>query len=290
MSQSRLARLTRRLPEWLAFHVMWGLLLLRQRWLFDAIHARSVRASELADDERAWQRSLRRFGYLLIPGYKSAEWCDSARAELQAALDNPQKTSLHAEDVRVFGIDHLSSYASQFGNDPKLLRAASEYARSQEALAFCMANRVTHRDGIALGSGGEWHRDGYRRQMKAMLYLTDVDPADGPFSVIERSHRAGQILRDSLVLGAAIKRRLVSGLMATRLKDAGARLEQQIPGRRKVFAAPAGTLILFDTSTIHAGSPPEPGGKERLALTNYYVDAKSLPETLDYYRGAVTLN
>ncbi len=290
MSQSKLSRLTHRLPEWMAFHVMWSLLLMKQRWLFDATRRRPAQAIALADDECAWQASLRRFGYLVIPGYKSIEWCESTRAELRAALADPRKTSRHEEDVRVFGIEHLSPHAAQFGSDPKLLRAASEYARSQEALAFCMANCVSYRDGIALGSGGEWHRDGYRRQMKAMIYLTDVDPADGPFSVIERSHRAGQILRDSLMLGAALKRRLVTGLMGTRLKDAGARLERQIPGRARVIAGRAGTLILFDTSTIHAGSPPRPGGKERLALTNYYTDAKSLTETLEYYRGAVTLN
>lgn len=269
---------------------MWLLLLVQQRWLFDASRRRRSRATALTPEERAWQAFLRRFGYVVIPGYKPVDWCESARIELQAALADPHKTSRHEEDLRVFGIERLSLRAAQFGSDSRLLRAATEYARSDEALVFCMANCVRHRDGVALGSGGEWHRDGYRRQMKALLYLTDVDPADGPFSVVERSHRAGQILRDSLVLGAAIRRRLIDGLMGTRLKDAGTRLGQRTPGRTKLLTGSAGTLILFDTSTIHTGTPPLSGGKERLALTNYYVDAKSLPETLAYYRTAVTLN
>jgi hypothetical protein len=49
-------------------------------------------------------------------------------------------------------------------------------------------------------------------------------------------------------------------------------------------------LILFDTSTIHAGKPPCPAGSDRLALTNYYFTARGREKALAYYRPLVKLH
>ncbi len=152
---------------------------------------------------------------------------------------------------------------------------------------FCMANRVSYKGGVTWGSGGDWHRDGFRREMKAMLYLTDVEIEDGPFSLIRGSHLASSIFHDvSLVkhVGDA------SGVSGARLGKLGDVIAQKSPDRGVKFLAPQGTVILFDTSTIHSGQPPRKGGKDRLALTNYYVDSASFESALDYYRPRVKLN
>ena len=111
------------------------------------------------------------------------------------------------------------------------------------------------------GSGEGWHRDAFLRQFKAILYLSDVAPENGPFQLIQGSHRRARVLRD---------------MRAGRLKYTQYRLsDQEIeriiatePQRKITYTARAGTLILVDTSALHRGQPIEAG--IRYALTNYF--------------------
>lgn len=213
-------------------------------------------------------------GYAVIPDYKSAEWCAAAAAQLP--FTDPLIASQTQEDTRIFGAEKVGALARELGRDAQLNAFASAYAGGDESLIFCMANDVG--PSKAYGSGGEWHRDGFRHELKALLYLTDVSEADGPFALVPRSHHTLAILRDTARVALGGK----AGAMPTRLKDFG-------DGRAHTFTAKAGTLILFDTSCIHAGLPVRAGGR-RLALTNYYGSAASIAANLAYYRQHVKLN
>jgi hypothetical protein len=233
---------------------------------------------------RRWVDRIASEGFVVVHAFKTHEWCAQAGEEVSSIMADDQRTTRYAEDMRVFGIENLSRCAAEFGHDLKLLELSSQNSRSMEELIFCMGNRVCYTEDSRYGSGGEWHRDGFRRELKAILYLTDVGPGDGPFALVRRSNRLGRIVCDVAKLAWNVVRGQVSGLAATRLKDAGERL-----GAETLIGA-AGTLILFDTSTIHCGLEPQPNSRVRIALTNYYVNSASLPSTVEYYRRHVTLN
>lgn len=57
------------------------------------------------------------------------------------------------------------------------------------------------------------------------------------------------------------------------------RLLQRRPQRQKTFIAPAGTLLLVNTSAIHRGQPLEHG--TRYALTNYFVQRRRAGAAMD---------
>ena len=57
--------------------------------------------------------------------------------------------------------------------------------------------------------------------------------------------------------------------MQNRLSDAEVcRLEELLQTSRKPITGGAGTLVLFNSSSVHRGRPIQSG--ERLAFTNYY--------------------
>ena len=111
------------------------------------------------------------------------------------------------------------------------------------------------------GSGEGWHRDAFMRQFKAILYLSDVGPDNGPFQFVKDSYRPRQVLRDIWKGGLRY--------MQNRLSEPEVeRILMGSPDRLCTYTAKAGTLILVDTSSIHRGMPIENG--TRYALTNYY--------------------
>jgi hypothetical protein len=268
-----------------------GVLLVGQRVLFDLRSKPPLSAppasATLLD---ALRQQVREHGYVVVPEFKSSVWCDEARREVLEIMNRPEAVTSHKEDVRIFGIEHLSRKAAEFASDPLISSVACSYARSREVLLFCMANRVEYCAGVPYGSGGEWHRDSFKRELKAMLYLTDVTESNGPFSLLRRSHRLRYIIQD--VLRLAMRRTVIAPLQAsaTRLKDAGRYLNDRQAGRMAILAGKKGTLILFDGSAIHAGLPPGEGAGPRIALTNYYCAEADLESVRAYYRPRVTLN
>ena len=279
------------LPASARLMVETGVLLVLQRYLFllkaDRPRLSATLQGKLQQD---LLRQVATRGFAIVPDFKSAEWCEQARAEVLRAMSSSDLTTRHVEDVRVFGIESLSPAAREFASDPMLHALACKYAASSEILLFCMANRVEYRDGAAHGSGGEWHRDSFKRELKAMLYLTDVQHTDGPLSIVSESHRLGRIAGDTARLAGRKKGDFISSVTATRLGDAGAYLGQGRQGRTVALTARQGSLLVFDGSTIHTGLLPEPGGAARLAFTNYYVTQRDAASIRAYYAPLVKLN
>jgi len=166
-------------------------------------------------------------------------------------------------DHRVFGAEHASSILAEFHNDPTLLSIGETYRRDKLRNFSTLAGRLRAKPGN-LGSGQGWHRDAFHFQFKAMVYLTDVTSRNGPFQFLSGSHRALQVVRDTLTghLDGAPRSRITEG-QAQRLIAAN-------PTRLQTFTANRGTVILFDSSGIHRGAPIE--SSERYALTNYYFE------------------
>jgi hypothetical protein len=215
---------------------------------------------------------LDRSGICIIPDYWSFETCERARAEVDRVIRNyPQYVNGNAKaDVRVYGANNGSALIQEFAQDAMLLEVASAYNREPTRTAFTLAARMPASAGNK-GSGEGWHRDAFPRQVKAILYLTDVEAENGPFQWIKDSHRRAELLRDMRNAGLEYKQyRLTEEHVAGLLRPQ--------PEREKTFTAKAGTLILVDTSSVHRGMPIRAG--TRYALTNYYFQEGKIDQSL----------
>lgn len=213
-------------------------------------------------------KSLRQTGKCVIPNYYSSVEVVKFKAAVdQAFLDNMDKsyywTDEKGADERIFGAELLHELVHKFFSDQQIMRLCESYMGCKLINACTLIARVRYKTGNK-GSGGGWHRDSNARQIKAILFLTDVTEANGPFSFLEPSdpqatslwslckkYRRGSDLRFS----ESEVRKLIEDGCAT---------EQRV-------LVSAGTVVLVDTSRIHRGSPLIEG--ERYALFNYYIPA-----------------
>lgn len=221
---------------------------------------------------QTWLESLESSGICVIPGYWDAEQCVAARNEVERVIAQyPQYVNGNAKaDVRVYGANNASELIQQFAQDEALLSVASAYNRESTCTAFTLAARLPAAAGNK-GSGEGWHRDAFLRQIKAILYLSDVEDCNGPFQWISDSHRSAWLLRDMKNADLQYKQYRLSD------KEADAIVRPR-PDRLKTFTATAGTLILVDTSSVHRGMPIREG--TRYALTNYYFPEGKIEQSL----------
>ena len=106
-------------------------------------------------------------------------------------------------------------------------------------------------------SGGGWHKDALSRGVKALIYLDDVlEPGVGPFAMLLNysdatlKHSVDPRRRRTRFAESAVQRQVLQG------------------ARVNEILGDAGTVIVFETSSVHRGMAATTGG--RVALTNYY--------------------
>jgi hypothetical protein len=238
-----------------------------ENWL--AITPQSVVA---APEGRQYLAELEKSGICIVPGYWSVETCARARAEVDRVIgEYPKYVNGNAKaDVRVYGANNGSDLIQEFAQDAMLLEVASAYNRELTRTAFTLAARMPASAGNK-GSGEGWHRDAFLRQVKAILYLTDVEAENGPFQWIKDSHRRAEMLKDMRNARLGYKQyRLTEEQVADLLRSQSE--------REKTFTEQAGTLILVDTSSVHRGMPIRAG--TRYALTNYYFQEGKIDQSL----------
>ncbi|MGH9371972.1 MAG: phytanoyl-CoA dioxygenase family protein [Vicinamibacterales bacterium] len=215
-------------------------------------------------------------GYHVIPDFWDRQRCARAVADVDAMLEARQEFVHRLDDLRIFGAEDLSGTIREFADDRLLTELTERYFGGFQA--FTLANRITCTPGN-LGSGGGWHRDGFYRELKAILYLSDVGPENGAFQIVERSNNFTEVVRAVETLKLHWRQH--------RLSDREDALARQYPDRLKTLVGGAGSLLIFDTSCIHRGAPITQG--VRYALTNYcwrgnYYPASQLRGVLDSYK------
>ncbi len=236
----------------------------------------ALRPGMIASDEIAQAvRRLQQDGYVVLPDFYSAGQCAALRAEIDRIIQEQpealQKDKLGA-DCRIFGSERASLAIRAFHDDAFCQSAGEAYSRGPLRNFSTLAARLTAMSGN-LGSGQGWHRDAFNFQYKSMVYLSDVTLANGPFQILPRSHHALDVARDTLV--ARLNPPPASRITALQIE----RLLAHNPHRATPLPASAGTLILFDSSTIHRGMPIQAG--TRYALTNYYFQPESINPELE---------
>jgi hypothetical protein len=230
-----------------------GKILRRQKFTFDSDIQHIV-------DE------VKEYGFSIFPNFYSQLDCIHLKTEIDRIIEiRKQKKCLwvdpYGADKRCYGAEDDSRLIADFCNNEFIQSIADNVFEAKMSCSNTLAARIEYKEGN-IGSGQGWHRDGNHFQFKALVYLTDVELKDGPFQLLTGSHKPESILKN-------IKLNRYDG---TKLRFDNQEIERLIKSETnelKVFTAKAGTLVFFDSSCLHTGSPLSSGGL-RYALTNYY--------------------
>ena len=222
---------------------------------------------------RNLEKQLRRNGYFVIKDFINEEQCDNYRRLIDRHLDNTQAwRDEYGSDVRIFGIENLEDSFKEIFNRNHLGNIYKKYVSKNSLYQTLMAAKMSFSP-YNLGSGGGWHRDTVnQRQLKFILYLSDVDHNNGGFQYVDQSHLINMKIRAGRVLGGAyLKQRYTTEDVSTVVDVLGLRVVD--------FKEPMGTLIVADTSGLHRGMPMENG--IRYAVTSYMSEVPFGPSISD---------
>lgn len=174
----------------------------------------------------------------------------------------------YGSDFRLFGAEKMSSdIMNSYSNNLSLLNIAKKYIGAEIILQSTLAAKLTYEENN-LGSGQGWHRDSYSSQFKSIIYLTNVDYTSGPFEYLKGSHKLDFIFKEMYHK----KKNRIRPLETRYTNEEVDFISRKFNLEKIQFIAPKGTIILADTRGIHRGMPIISGC--RLALTNYYIDAR----------------
>ncbi|MFN3259439.1 MAG: phytanoyl-CoA dioxygenase family protein [Pikeienuella sp.] len=205
--------------------------------------------------------SIASAGIAILKGYFSPETCDALVGTIDRAIQERPEIVWRRSDLRIFGADVLAPEIEAFRRDSFLEEVGELAVGKTQRCVFSMANRLEMVAGQPRRSGGDWHRDRMSPQFKAMVYLTDVGPDNGPFSFFPGSNRVWPY-------GVYCKETKFDFFANRWTPDEFADFQEAAKANRLIVTAPKGSVVLFESSNIHSGLPITDG--RRYAITNYY--------------------
>lgn len=216
----------------------------------------------LGDGWRSCLREIRKNGVAIAPISMDSDFLSAAKIQIENLIS---KSERFGTDYRIFDIEKQShNINTYFSNNAELTAITKAYMRSTPTLQTTLGAKLTYAP-ENLGSGQGWHRDSYTKQFKAMVYLSDVSLDTGPFEYVLGSHTYRHIFGSIMDNNYKKLRANNSRFEHTDV----VKFSEKRNLERKVFDAPAGSIILFDSRGLHRGSPILSG--HRFALTNYYI-------------------
>jgi len=222
-------------------------------------------------------KDLNETGYHVLRNCYDRAACAEIRSEIDSLVANyPDRIEVDSahSDHRIWGGERASEQVRAFHDDPTLATFAKAYLKTDVGNMTTLAAKVVAKPNN-LGSGGGWHRDSmYEKQIKAILYLSDVSDDNGPFQYVVGSNTKASVLRTlDLHHGANLKRFLSDDL------EPWCQRHQE---RIETITGSAGDVILVDTRGLHRGKPIV--SETRYALTNYYSAAHRVDELAPDFR------
>jgi len=210
-----------------------------------------------------YYKNLKKNGYAVVKNFITKKECEKILSQIDHFITKKSSfvyVDKEMSDFRIFGAEKIDKSIFNFYSNKNIISVAENYLSSKIENLMTMANKVIFKNNN-LGSGGGWHRDSLDGQFKCILYLVDVNENNGPFQMINNSHKLKNIFFDSLFTK--------QNIFNTRIKnDIVDKLINENNGKVISFTGLAGTLLLVDTSSIHRGKPLKEG--TRYALTNYF--------------------
>jgi len=224
--------------------------------------------------EKIVLKTLQQNGFVIIPNYIDSTICKEISQSIDEfnRRENPkiQFDEGMGGDARIFNFEKHNKFALNFANDKKLLKLVGDYAKKKQITKTVLAGKVTYDKSKNSNSGGDWHRDGDVKIMKAMLYLSDVTKDNGPFCFVKNSNTFDFKRRNNKY---SFLRRILFFLKGLPVKPPRYSNNEIIndPRMKKdIFRieGKSGTVIIFDGNYIHRGDIIK--SDKRYTLTNYY--------------------
>ena len=215
---------------------------------------------------------IRNTGFTVLPQFLEPETCSKLIERIDDGLARYREfvqVSENGEDHRLFGLDVYDPQIRKVAFDPFAMGVLSQYQHSSTYEGFALCARLSATPGNK-GSGQGWHRDSAAfKQVKLMVYLTDVGLDNGPFQYVAGSHQPLDIVRCTARYGYGTNQfRYTDEEIARRLDRESDRL--------RTCTAPAGTALMFDARGQHRGMPIVSG--TRYAITTYlWFDMPAAP-------------
>ncbi len=208
---------------------------------------------------------LHRCGISKIESFFPESKCKLLREQIDTAIlreDINLWRGHENADLRIFGLNQISTLASDFFLDKKLRSIAQDFEALTKIEGFSMGAKITHSLNNK-GSGEGWHRDRCdKRQTKFILYLSDVTESNGPFQYVKGSESVWGMLKDFIKYGI--------NPANSRVPDEKVELIiKKEPSRLVTVTGKAGTVLIANTRGIHRGMPLKEDSS-RYAITNYY--------------------
>ncbi len=224
------------------------------------------RQYEYSQEAQSYVKKIKENGFVMIENFYSIRECQELRLKIDSYIDKKDKEGLlwqdkdDKSDKRIFGAEHLSQIIMDYHKNEFIRSIAENYFRGQMTCVTTLASRLDEQEGNK-GSGGGWHYDARNFEFKSFIYLSDVDIDNGPFQIIKKSHHFRETIKHLfLTKNDGINTRFSSRQVS--------KVIEKDPELYQAIIAPAGTLILVDTSAMHAGMPIRKGS--RYSLFNYF--------------------
>ena len=139
--------------------------------------------------------NLNHTGICILNEYFDESYCQQAVNEINEGLtkytDKVQSEEKEGTsgDSRLFKMENQYETAKKFASAEILQAVVSKYYGKELATHFVLGGKVASVPDRITNSGGGWHRDSREKQIKAIVYLTDVNENSGPFLFLPHSKK-----------------------------------------------------------------------------------------------------
>lgn len=219
---------------------------------------------------------LNQNGFTIIPNYYSSDEMSLFNQNILSELDklDEQYHSTNSDDLtyfadnqkmvkrahgvsRIMEIENFNPATKKFLEDPLIHQIISNYYGREAHFYHSTAQKTFPVKEVGL----DWHIDDFFPRFKAMYYMKDAGPEDGPFAYLKGSHRFSwaklkkihKMYNENYAYGSLFTQEEVN----------------RLPYEECRITAKAGDLILADVNGIHRGTPVKPGHL-RYAVFAYY--------------------
>lgn len=206
---------------------------------------------------------IKKDGIIIIENYINNDICKNIIKNMEKNKSNFEycNTDSHifnsGNDLRCKIYEKYDKHVETFLNDNNIHNLFEKILGRKITVKRCQAGIVKFNKNNITSSGGGWHIDNKNIQLKAILYLNDVNNKNGPFIYIKDT-QGGLDLQNTI--GDNSKTRFDNNVIENSEKIKKENIIE-VTGK-------AGTLILVRTDNIHKGKIIESG--IRYSLTNYY--------------------
>jgi hypothetical protein len=229
-----------------------------ERLKYEILKLGQIASPELSSTDSLIAEEVSSRGYSYYPNLIDNDTLREIIDTLKIHFSEPNEKFSHRGDTRHYAIERDIPLVKVFSDETRLKNIGMKVMSRPIINLFTLGNYLVA--GNRGTSGGGWHRDSMNPQFKAMIYLTDVDESNGPLEIIPGTHKFSTQRR--------LSRKGLLSFDKQRLKEDEIEPIEKDQGPRETITGRAGTVVIFESSTLHRGRPIELG--ERLALTNYY--------------------